>query len=62
MKCNIGHIDRILRIIIGVTLMGLAVFEVIGPWGWFGILPLITGIIGNCSAYSLLGINTLKKQ
>ena len=61
MKCNIGRADRILRITIGLILMGLAAFQVLGPWAWFGILPLISGVIGNCSAYSLLGINTLKK-
>jgi hypothetical protein len=61
MKCNIGRADRILRITIGLILMGLAAFQVLGPWAWFGILPLISGVIGNCLAYSLLGINTLKK-
>jgi hypothetical protein len=61
MKCNIGRTDRILRITIGLILMGLAAFQVLGPWAWFGILPLISGVIGNCSAYSFLGINTLKK-
>jgi hypothetical protein len=61
MHCNIGLTDRILRGTIGIILIGLAAFEVIGSWGWFGILPLITGAIGVCSAYSLLGINTLKK-
>jgi hypothetical protein len=61
MKCNIGRTDRILRITIGLILMGLAAFGVLGSWAWFGILPLISGVIGNCSAYSLLGINTLKK-
>ena len=61
MKCNVGRTDRILRVTIGLILMGLAAFEVLGPWAWFGILPLISGVIGNCSAYSLLGINTLKK-
>jgi hypothetical protein len=61
MKCNVGRTDRILRITIGLILVGLATFQVLGPWAWFGILPLISGVIGNCSAYSLLGINTLKK-
>jgi hypothetical protein len=61
MHCNIGRTDRILRLTIGITLMGLAAFEVVGPWGWFGILPFFTGVMGVCSAYSLLGINTLKK-
>ncbi|MEI6183648.1 MAG: DUF2892 domain-containing protein [Polynucleobacter sp.] len=60
MKCNIGHTDRILRMTIGVTLIGLAVFGITGPWAWIGIIPLATGVFGNCGVYSLLGINTAK--
>ena len=61
MKCNIGHADRVLRMTVGVTLIGLAVFGITGPWAWIGIIPLLTGIMGYCGAYSLLGINTAKK-
>ena len=41
--------------------MGLAGFGITGPWAWIGIVPLLTGMIGNCPAYSLLGISTAKK-
>jgi len=61
MKCNIGHTDRVLRMTVGVTLMGLAGYGIVGAWGWIGIIPLATGIMGNCPAYSLLGLNTAKK-
>jgi hypothetical protein len=61
MKCNIGHTDRVLRMTVGVTLMGLAGFGIVGLWGWIGIIPLATGMMGYCGAYSLLGINTAKK-
>ena len=61
MKCNLGHTDRVLRMTVGVTLMGLAGYGIVGGWGWIGIIPLVTGIIGNCPAFSLLGINTTKK-
>jgi len=61
MKCNLGHTDRVLRMTVGVNLMGLAGYGIVGVWGWIGIIPLVTGIIGNCPAYSLLGINTTKK-
>ena len=61
MKCNIGNTDRVLRMTVGVTLMGLAGFGVVGPWGWIGIIPLVTGMLGNCPAYDLMGFNTLKK-
>lgn len=60
MTCNIGHTDRILRITVGVTLVGLAVFGITGPWAWIGIIPLATGIFRTCPAYNLLGINTAK--
>lgn len=61
MKCNIGHTDRVVRMTLGVTLMGLAGFGITGPWAWIGIIPLLTGMFGNCPVYSLLGINTSKK-
>ena len=61
MKCHIGHTDRVLRMTVGVTLMGLAGYGIVGAWGWIGIIPLVTGMMGNCPAYSLLGLNTAKK-
>lgn len=61
MKCNMGYVDRVLRIAIGLTLMGLAGFGITGPWAWIGVIPLLTGMIGYCSAYSIFGISTGKK-
>jgi membrane protein implicated in regulation of membrane protease activity len=58
---NVGGIDRILRIVVGLILIAL-VF--VGPqtvWGWIGVVPLLTGLIGWCPPYSLLGINTCSK-
>ena len=58
MKINEGSIDRVLRVIVGIALIAM-VF--IGPqtvWGWVGIVPFITGVIGICPLYSVLGINT----
>ena len=55
---NEGTIDRALRVVLGAGLISL-VF--IGPqtnWGWIGLVPLVTGIIGNCPVYSLFGIST----
>ncbi|MFM7026782.1 MAG: DUF2892 domain-containing protein [Limnohabitans sp.] len=62
MKSNIGGIDRILRIVIGAVLVVLAVTGKIGAWGWIGLLPLATGLLGWCPPYSLLGINTCKNR
>ena len=60
MKKNVGGIDRILRIVIGLTLIALAATGLVGAWGWLGLLPLATGTIGWCPPYSLLGWNTCK--
>ena len=61
MKCNLGHTERVLRMTLGLSLMGLAGFGITGAWAWIGIVPLVTGMVGICPAYSLLGINTSKK-
>ncbi len=58
MKTNEGGIDRILRIVAGLVLLGLTLSGNIGVWGWIGIVPLATGAIGMCPLYSLLGLNT----
>ena len=60
MTTNIGGIERILRIVIGLVLIGLAATGQVGVWGWIGLVPLATGLIGWCPPYSLLGINTCK--
>ena len=58
MKTNVGGIDKILRIIAGIVLIALALTGVIGLWGYIGIIPLLTGLIGWCPLYLLLGLNT----
>lgn len=58
MKTNEGGIDRIVRILAGLVLLGLMATGTIGVWGWLGIVPLATGLIGWCPAYTLLGMNT----
>ena len=57
MKTNVGGADKILRIVAGIALLAWAVFG--GPvWAWIGIVPLATGLLGWCPAYTMLGINT----
>jgi hypothetical protein len=58
MKKNIGCIDRVLRVVLGLALIVLAVAGVIGVWGWVGVVPLATGLLRFCPAYTLLGLNT----
>lgn len=58
MKINEGAIDRSLRVIVGLVLLGLTAMGYIGMWGYIGLIPLVTGAVGICPLYSLLGINT----
>ena len=58
MKANVGGIDRILRIAVGALLIVLAALNVIGVWGYIGIVVAATGLFRFCPAYPLLGIST----
>ncbi len=58
MKSNVGGIDRILRIVLGLVLIGLTLTGNIGVWGWIGVVPLATGAIGWCPPYAIFGFNT----
>jgi hypothetical protein len=58
MKRNVGGIDRVARIVVGLALIGLTLGGVIGVWGWIGVIPLATGAVGWCPAYCPLGIKT----
>ncbi|MCB8746342.1 DUF2892 domain-containing protein [Rhodoferax sp. U2-2l] len=62
MKSNVGGIDRMLRIVLGLVLIGLTLSGTIGVWGWIGVVPLATGFISFCPLYPLLGINTCAKK
>ena len=61
MPTNISPLDRVLRIIVGTVLISLVFWGPQTPWGFVGIIPLATALIGFCPAYRLLGICTLKK-
>ncbi len=61
--CNVGGIDRVLRIIAGLFLISLVFFgeKIIGQnvvWGWIGLVPLLTGVFSFCPLYTILGIKT----
>lgn len=58
MKINEGTIDRALRVVVGLILIGLAASGTVGVWGWIGVLPLVTGIVGFCPAYAIFGMST----
>jgi hypothetical protein len=58
MKSNVGGIDRLLRIVIGLALIALSLSGVIGVWGWIGVVPLATAAFSFCPLYTLLGFSS----
>ncbi len=61
LKKNVGTVDRIVRVLIGIALIALAVTGKFSPWGYIGIVPLATGVMSSCMLYNLFGIDTNKK-
>ena len=57
-KNNVGKIDRIVRIVLGVVLVTNVFVGLNSPLGWIGLVLIVTGIGGICPLYSLLNINT----
>jgi len=58
MKMNVGRLDRGIRILLGLAILSLVFVGPKSLWGLIGLLPLITGLLGWCPPYHLLGINT----
>jgi hypothetical protein len=58
MTRNEGSLDRILRVVVGIVLISLVFIGPQTPWGWIGVVPLLTGLIGWCPIYSLFGFRT----
>lgn len=58
MKANVGGVDRILRILVGLALIAMVFVGPMTPWGWVGVVPLVTGLFKFCPFYPLLGVNT----
>jgi hypothetical protein len=58
MKANVGTVDRVIRIVVGLVLIALVFVGPQTPWGWIGVVPLATGLISTCPLYSLLGLST----
>ena len=60
MKSNVGGIDRILRLVIGLALVAMAATGTVGAWGYIGIVPILTGALGWCPAYLPFGFSSCK--
>lgn len=59
---NVGNFDRVVRVSIGLALILGTVFGRIGPWGWLGVIPLLTGLVRICPLYSALKISTISAK
>jgi len=58
MTINEGTVDRVIRVVAGLVILSLAFVGPKSAWGYIGLLPIATGLVGYCPAYSLFGINT----
>lgn len=59
---NEHPVERIARVVIGLVLILLAFVGPKTPWGFLGIVPLMTGLLGSCPAYTLFGVSTCKRK
>ena len=57
---NVGTIDRVARVVVGLALIALVFVGPQTPWGWIGVVPLLTALVGFCPAYRLFGIRTCR--
>ena len=59
---NEGTVDRVVRIMVGIGLLSLVFVGPQTPWGWIGLLPLATGLLGSCPAYTAFGCSTCGRK
>lgn len=59
---NVGSLDRLLRVGVGLLLIALVFLGPQTPWGWLGLIPLVTGLLGTCPLYTLLKVNTCTRR
>lgn len=55
---NEHAVDRVIRVVAGLALLSLVWIGPQTPWGWVGLVPLVTGLVGSCPLYRLFGIST----
>jgi hypothetical protein len=60
LRTNEHPIDRVLRVVVGVILLSFAVVGPRAAWGYLGLLPLLTGVVGTCPIYSFFGFDTCR--
>jgi hypothetical protein len=57
---NVGTVDRAVRVLVGVVLIALVFVGPRTPWGWIGLIPLVTALVSWCPLYRLLGVRTCR--
>jgi hypothetical protein len=62
MKKNVHTIERVVRVVAGLAILSLVFVGPQTPWGWLGLVPLATGVLGWCPAYTLFGVSTCGKS
>lgn len=61
-KTNVGNVDSVLRVFLGAVMIAMVFVGLQTPWGWLGIIPLLTGLFSTCPLYSIFGLRTCAKQ
>ena len=62
MRQNEGSLDRTLRVIVGIVLIAMVFVGPKAAWGWIGVIPLLTGLLGVCPLYRLVGMSTCPRR
>ena len=62
MSVNEGPVDRVLRVILGAGVLSLVFVGPQTPWGYLGLVPLVTALVGYCPLYGMLGVRTCKRR
>jgi hypothetical protein len=62
MRQNEGSLDRALRVIVGIGLIAMVFVGPKAAWGWIGVIPLLTGLVGVCPLYRLVGMSTCPRR
>jgi hypothetical protein len=62
MRQNEGSLDRTLRVIVGIVLIAMVFVGPKAAWGWIGVIPLLTGLVGVCPLYRLVGMSTCPRR
>jgi hypothetical protein len=60
MQVNEGAVDRVIRVLAGLVILSFVFIGPKTPWAWFGLVPVLTGLVGFCPAYALFGLNTCR--